>query len=403
MVSEEKAAATPAAVVTAGAEGNSAMERIRLEPRTDWQRKVEDTGFCCHTAKGVPYWNEAAAYVFSAGEVDFLEAAANRLQELAIAGVEHCIAKDRFRELGIGERAKSLILASWNNPAFDEISLYGRFDLAYDGRGGEPKLLEYNADTPTSLLEAAVVQWHWLKDVFPREEQWNSIHERLIARWKEFKRHGRVRQIYLGCARHALEDYENTLYIADCAMQAGIKVSEILGMDQIGWNGRNFTDLRERKIEALFKLYPWEWLLTDPFGAHVEAMRVIEPAWKMIFSTKAILPILWEIAPNHPNLLEASFQKFNEGAYAAKPYLSREGSNVTIVEEDGAAYETGGPYGAGPKVFQRLADVPEFDGQRPVLGVWVIGEEAAGLGIREDESAVTGNLSRFVPHYFPKS
>ena len=49
----------------------------------------------------------------------------------------------------------------------------------YDGKA-PPRLLEYNADTPTALLEASVAQWFWLQDCFPTADQFNSIHERLI-------------------------------------------------------------------------------------------------------------------------------------------------------------------------------------------------------------------------------
>ena len=60
----------------------------------------------------------------------------------------------------------------------------------FDGTG-PAKLLEYNADTPTSMFEAAVFQWTWLeqaieRNIIPkRADQFNSIHERLIEAWKK--------------------------------------------------------------------------------------------------------------------------------------------------------------------------------------------------------------------------
>ena len=60
-------------------------------------------------------------------------------------------------------------------------SIYGRFDLRYDG-AGPAKLLEYNADTPTTLLEASILQWNWLKDTHEGDDQWNSLHEKLVER-----------------------------------------------------------------------------------------------------------------------------------------------------------------------------------------------------------------------------
>ncbi len=83
-----------------------------------------------------------------------------------------------------------------------------------------------------------------------------------------------------------------------------------------------------------------------------------------------------------------------------KPKLSREGSNVTRFENGLAVEETGGEYGEEGFIYQALASLPEFSRQHPVFGVWIVDHEAAGLGIREDTRRITGNLSRFVPHFF---
>lgn len=87
--------------------------------------------------------------------------------------------------------------------------------------------------------------------------------------------------------------------------------------------------------------------------------------------------------------------------YIRKPKLSREGANVTWVERGVTMEESGGDYGEEGFVFQAVANIPEFAGNRPVFGVWMVNHEAAGLGIREDTRRITGNLSRFVPHFFP--
>lgn len=159
------------------------MRRQRSEPRRDWQARVESQGLIYHTPAGVPYWNESAHYVFKRGEIDALENATAELQRICLLAAQHVIDEGRFAEFGIPQNAVDAIKQSWDE---EPPSIYGRFDLAYDG-SGPPKLLEYNADTPTSLLEAAVVQWYWLQDVSPRDDQWNSIHERLVEKWRELK------------------------------------------------------------------------------------------------------------------------------------------------------------------------------------------------------------------------
>ncbi len=97
------------------------------------------------------------------------------------------------------------------------------FDFAYHGVH-PPKLLEYNADTPTSLLEAAVVQWYWLEDTFPRCNQFNSIHERLIARWAELTPYLPERRIDF-CSMDDVEDGMTVTYLMDTAQQAGLTSS----------------------------------------------------------------------------------------------------------------------------------------------------------------------------------
>lgn len=371
------------------------MNREIVVPRPDWKAKLEKLGIGYHTVGGVPYWNEGVAYRFSLDEINRIEAATNTLHELAIAAVEDIIAKDRFEEMGIGARARKLITDSWNNPTFGELSVFGRFDLAYDGR--ELKMLEYNADTPTSLPEAAVAQWDWLEETHKGCDQFNSIHEKLIERWK---RMGINRRLYMSCMQESEEDFGNVGYMADVATQAGINTAFIF-VEDIGWDERTkrFVETTGAPIAQLFKLYPWEWLIADEFGDRIEAVRVIEPAWKMLLSNKGILAIMWSIAPNHSNLLEASFDDKVEGVSIKKPTLSREGSNISVVRGKDELAATDGPYGGGKFVYQRLASIPNMDGHYPVLGSWIIGEEAAGLGIRESDTPITGNLSQFVPHY----
>ena len=166
------------------------MKRHQIAPRADWQQKVESVGLTYHTlpagaspdGAAKPYWNESAYYEFTAVEVDALEAATDHLQEMCLAAGQFIIDHNRFADLKIPQKAVDQIVKTWND---EPPALYGRFDLAFDGRA--IKLLEYNADTPTALVEAAVAQWFWLQDLFPHDDQFNSIHEKLIAKWKDLK------------------------------------------------------------------------------------------------------------------------------------------------------------------------------------------------------------------------
>ena len=377
------------------------MRRQSNPPRPEWERLVEQVGLRHHTAGGVPYWNEEAHYVFSMSEVRRIEDATRELHALCLEAAEAVIVAKRYAELAIPPLAVPLIEASWEA---DAPSLYGRFDLSYDGRG-EPKMLEYNADTPTSLVEAAVAQWYWLEDRFPGADQFNRIHEALLETWAEVRPYLFSGRVHFASMPDA-EDEATVEYLRDCAQQAGVETVQ-LSVAEIGWDprAREFVDVEGLPIRCVFKLYPWEWMMHEEFGQNLGRVRApvqwMEPAWKMILSNKGILPILWERNPGHPNLLPAYRDDLlftPADAYVVKPLLSREGANVRIVSPWHAQSETGGDYGEEGFVFQEYAPLPAFGEWRPVIGSWIVGQSPAGMGIRESGGPITDNLSRFVPH-----
>jgi len=351
---------------------------------------------------GQPYWHESAAYRFDPGEIEVLETATNELQEMCLAAVEKIIAGQNLGRLGIPEPAHAVITQAWED---DPPALYGRFDLSYDG-AHPPKLLEYNADTPTSLLEAAVVQWHWVEEMEPDADQFNSIWEGLVAKWAALQAEGFLDtgQVHFA-SLDAMEDLMTTAVLMDTAREAGLEVS-FMHMNEIGWDHdrRQFVDTKLRTIHTLFKLYPWEWMLNDKFGPMAlqsyKDMQWIEPIWKMVLSNKAILAILWEMFPDHPNLLPAYLDGPREMTdYVRKPILGREGANVSIHQGENVI-DNPGTYVNGAFVFQRYAPLPCFDGNHAVIGSWVIDGEARGIGVRESNGPITEDLARFVPHYF---
>ncbi len=375
------------------------MRRVAIAPRADWEKKVESVGLTWHSLDR-PYWNESAFYEFTAKEVDVLEKATNELEKMTLAAAQHIIDNKLYARMGIPASAAPLIEASWEA---EPPSLYGRFDFAYDGVN-PPKLLEYNADTPTALIEAAVVQWYWLQDQFPKRDQFNSIHERLIALWKELAPYFPGKRIDF-CSMDDAEDGMTVTYLQDTAQQAGLETS-IFPIDEIGWTGDHFVGPDNSPLGAVFKLYPWEWMVHEEFGQYLGQSDVmwVEPAWKMLLSNKGILPVLWQLYPRHPYLLEASFD--GPGlmmSWVKKPLLGREGANITL-HEPGQDLQTDGDYGEEGFVWQALAPTRPLDGQYPTLGSWVVGhvegDAAAGMGIRESETPIAGNTSRFVPHLF---
>ena len=375
------------------------MRRERVTPRPGWQQKVEELGFDFCTLDGKAYWTEQACYAFSASQIDAIEAATEELHGLCLEAVEYVVANKLWERMRIPPAWGDYITTVWRR---SDPTIVGRFDFAYDGQS-PPKLLEYNADTPTALFEAAVVQWYWLKDVKPDADQFNSLHEKLVESWREV-----AGKLPPGALVHFArfddhpEDLATSEYLRDTALQAGIN-TKTLAVPQIGWNGKRFTDTDEVPIQVLAKLYPWEWMMREGFGAFVpsDTTAFIEPVWKLILSNKMLLPLLWEGFPSHANLLPAFEAEHPDlgGAFVKKPIFGREGHNVTLVGP-GLFDTAAGTYGGEGYVWQAYAPLPVFDGNHALVGSWVIGGKAAGLGMREDERRITHNSSRFVPHYF---
>jgi glutathionylspermidine synthase len=390
------------------------VRRHTITPRKGWQRNVERIGLTYHTLEdGSPYWDESAYWEFSAAEVDRLEAATAEIQRLALSAGDVILEREWLGRLQIPEAAWPAIRATWRS---EPPALYGRLDLAYDGR--QIKLLEYNADTPTGLVEAAVAQWYWLEECFPKLDQFNSLHEKLVAKWKDLLPY--VSQPVYFSHDGADEDAMTIAYLQDTAQQAGLKTTA-LGMRQVGWEKRQeqLVDLHGAPIRTLFKLYPWEWLLKESFGPHALAtmntaeqepvsgkVQWIEPIWKMLWSNKALLAILWELFPDHELLLPAYLdgpRKMQN--YVRKPLLGREGAGVSVFRNwawvEGAAVDesTGTPDSTG-FVNQGLASMGQADGRTAVFGSWLVDGEPAGMGVRESEGMITTNTSRFVPHVF---
>jgi len=376
------------------------MIRKSIVPRENWKELTEKQGLIYNTLDdGTPYWDESAYYEFKSSEIDAIEKATYDLHQLYLDAAQYIIDNDWFERLGIPFMIVPLIKDAWEK---EPPALYGRFDLGYDGKN--IKLLEYNADTPTTLVEASVIQWFWLQDLFPMYDQFNSIHDKLVAKWVDLKDYV-DKKVYFAHLNNN-EDFMTVAYLSNTAQNAGLGTKLIL-MEDIGWDEKNryFADLDNNQMKTIFKLYPYEWLVNEQFAGafrdSINSTQWIEPVWKMMWSNKAILALLWELNPNHPNLLPTYFtsQKFS-GNYVKKPILAREGANIDIIGEEHLIASTGGTYGEEGFVFQELFHIPEFDGNYPVIGSWMIDQDAAGIGIRESKTLITDNRSRFVPHLF---
>ncbi len=394
------------------------MKRVLKNPRDDWRAKCESVGFSFYdlpSEGGESYWRETVAYEITYQEVLQLERETQEIFDRCMDAVEHIVRNRRFNEFHIPEQFWDEITRSWDE---DDPTVYGRFDLAWQPGGRPAKVLEFNADTPTSLVESAAAQWWWMKDVQGEtSDQFNSIHEKLIAQWH----HIRTKRWNLpegaplittslhsdGSGNLMTEDFDTVQYMAETARAAGFAPRHVF-LETIKWSERQgcFVDENNYPLRHIFKLYPWEWMMREDYAPYIisagRRIQWVEPVWKALLSNKQLLVILWELFPDHPNFLPTypTPEAFPDGSYVKKPIFGREGGNVTIVDASGTCLEkTTGTYGAEGFVYQQYCPLPVFDGMHAVLGSWVIGDEPAGIDFRETSTRISGDLAFFVPHY----
>ncbi|MDO6725840.1 glutathionylspermidine synthase family protein [Cognatishimia sp. 1_MG-2023] len=385
------------------------MQKITLPERPQWRDKAQELGFTFADMHGEPYWDETSVYQFNLRQIeDDIEDPSTELHAMCREAAAAIVASQELMEkLAIPEEHRDLVANSWAN---NEPEIYGRFDLAYDG-SGPAKMLEYNADTPTSLYESASFQWSWLEDHLATgvlnegDDQFNGIHEALVARFQSL--FAKDTDLHFTAIGGSPEDYATVECMGWAAREAGLG-AHYTDLEKVALStDGQFLDAEDRVIGKLFKLYPWEDLLRDDYAINLKAADclMLEPAWKAVLSNKGLLPVLWQMFEGHPNLLPAYFE--DDAAKSAlgetfvrKPLFSREGASIQIVEAgETTEASPNNDYAEHAKILQAYAPLPEFAGFRPVIGSWIIGTECAGIGIREDRSRITQDLSRFKPHF----
>ncbi|WP_207540187.1 glutathionylspermidine synthase family protein [Sabulicella rubraurantiaca] len=389
------------------------MERIEIAPRQDWAQRVAHYGLAYHshgedpaqTQKGGGlWWHEGAFWKISEAEADLLDDATAELHNRCLDALDFLMTRAPSRlqsEWGWPQWFIDAARASWRDR---DPALMGRMDLAFDDERGAVKLLEINADTPTLCIETALVQWNWLEDCFPGSDQFNSLHEKLLVRFKDLALRTGGAPIHFAAYLHLVEEALHSIYWQDLARQAGITA---IGLDlgQIGSDGTQLLDEDNNRIAFLHKLYPWEWAIRDEFGPLLasRAQGVLEPPWKAALSDKAILALLHEMFPDHPHILPAFLGRHGEkmGQWVEKPCLGREGQNIRMTQNGKVVEATPGEYGTAKArwITQACTRLSQKDGWNAVIGSWVVGEgETGGIIFREARTLIMRDGSRVVPH-----
>ncbi|MEE3777420.1 glutathionylspermidine synthase family protein [Campylobacter sp. CX2-4080-23] len=375
---------------------------------------LESIGFGWHTdLDGSRYIADELVSITDDEAEKFYEAA-NELYDMYVAAAEYVIDNDLFHELGIPFNLVDIIKASWENDVHWHI--YGRFDLA-GGVDGKPiKLIEFNADTPTSVFETAIIQWAMLKfNNLNEAKQFNDLYEALVENFKRLvtleKDTSRFDEYYEGwkilfsSIAGSNEDENTTRLLEAAARDAGF-ICDFAFVDEVGFDDEGGIFWNEQNWEYWFKLIPWEMIAIDESDLALiiknimnnQKAIILNPAYTLLFQSKGIMKILWDLYPNHPLLLESSYQPLSGKKQVKKPFLAREGANVSIINSDGSIEaQNGGEYDNGKFLYQEFAEfAKDSNGDSYQAGVFFAFEGCA-LGFRKGKDIID-NYSKFVGH-----
>jgi glutathionylspermidine synthase len=353
--------------------------------------------------------------VITDAERDAFYETGNRLYERLVAAGDYVIGNNLLDTLGIPRNLHNMIRQTWDDDR--HLHLFGRFDFA-GGMDGLPiKLIEFNADTPTSLPETAMIQWGQLKaNAIPETAQFNFVYDALIANFERLKSLNSDREpaILFSTMRQTAEDDNNVALLMEAAREAGFETAHAY-IDEVTFSAETgvfANDAQEKLVHwpFWFKLVPWEYIawdepqLCDLLSEMVRRKEVVilNPAYTMIFQSKGILKYLWDLFPDDPALLACSFKEpglYEQEGYVKKVMFGREGSNVAIFDSIGLPIEVNeGEYGNQPVVYQELAALArDTEGQYYQSGVF-FAYESCGMGLRRSPFRIIDNGAQFVGH-----
>ncbi len=375
---------------------------------------LESLGFVWHTDSDETSYISDELVVISEAEAEAYYEASNELYDMFVEAAEYVVENDLFHEIGIPFNLIEVIKESWENDV--HWHLYGRFDLA-GGIDDKPiKLLEFNADTPTALFETAIIQWAMLKqNNLEEESQFNSVYEALIDNFKRLvtleedvstfeERYDGWNFLFTSIKGND-EEEQTVKLLQHIATEAGFN-TEFAYIDDIEFSDEEGISYNDTSYELWFKLIPWEDIALEESDLAMLLTNIIKnqkaiifnPAYTLLFQSKGLLKILWDLYPNHPLLLESSFEPLEGQKQVRKPIFGREGGNITILDNNGNPIESvEGDYENHKMVYQAYTKLAEdAEGLSYQAGVFYA-YEACGLGFRKG-GKILDNMSKFVGH-----
>lgn len=389
------------------------MKLEKLEALTN--EYLESIGFIWHTDEDKTSYIANEVVQITQEEAEAYYEACNELYDMFCEAGDYVIENNLFHEINIPFNLVDAIKESWENDV--HWHLYSRFDLA-GGIDGKPiKLIEFNADTPTSLFETAIIQWALLKaNNLDEASQFNNVYEALKDNFKriitldtdieKFEEHYQELgwKILFSSIAGSIEDENTTKLLQHIATEAGFN-TDFEYIDKVEFSDDGIF-AKEQSFEFWFKLIPWEDIAIDENELALLLTEILEnrkaiifnPAYTLMFQSKGFMKILWDLYPDHPLLLETSFEPLQDKKQVEKRCFGREGANTKIINKDGTIdVETDGAYEGHKAIYQEYVELPKDEqGNSYQAGVF-FAYEACGLGFRRGKK-ILDNMSKFVGH-----
>ena len=389
------------------------MKLQKLEPLT--KEYLESIGFVWHTDEDETSYIADEIVQVSEDEANAYYEATNELYDMFCEAGDYVIDNNLFHEINIPFNLVNLIKESWENDV--HWHLYSRFDLA-GGIDGKPiKLIEFNADTPTAVFETAIIQWAMLKaNKLDEASQFNNLYDALkdnfkriitmeddIEKFEEYYKDLGWKILFSSIASSG-EDINTTKLLQHIASEAGFN-TDFEYIDKVQFNDEGiYKD--DINFEFWFKLIPWENIAIDESELALILEDIItnkkaiifNPAYTLMFQSKGFMKILWDLYPNHPLLLETSFEPLVGKKQVEKRCFGREGANVAIINSDNSLdMKTEGDYEGFKAIYQEYVELPiDENGDSYQAGVFYA-YEACALGFRKG-GKILNNMSKFVGH-----
>lgn len=339
-----------------------------------------------------------------------------------------------FEALGLPEETWGAVRVSLSETY---PTVIGRFDWAETAEG--LKMLELNSDTPTSIVEAYVVNGRICAEAGladPNAGLATHLGDALAAAVEAYAAQGNAvgRVAFSALDWHA-EDAGTTRYLL---AQSGLAHARFVPLESLRVYEDRLCEWRaetaeHEPIDLLYRLHALEKLAEErdeadgyPTGAHVldlmvrGRLSVLNPPSAFLAQSKAFQALIWNLheageffsAEEQETIARYMLPTYMENRfegvcpYVSKPIFGREGGAVTLYGADGSVQEKDGEaqYWEQSMIYQQLVELPvvELETERGLeecrllWGSFLIGGQASAIVARAG-GRITGNLSYYVP------